>query len=423
MLSRMLHGVVPDENGRYVMVSLRMGEPEQRRLCVRQWMAGDRLTPLRLLHRGIYCGVPAFWKAAIPQAHQGIIIAAHREGFAAWAERMPSEDHIEAFSNNLLGLVPEDSYLCTVPFFFGDPSLHSFVSVHCIPAGGDRKAYFKIGVIFDKTLMAVFTLAPGTMDALESHLGRIRRFFSHLRRRRDFPEHLYIIGSSGAFSLQHFFCHPLSVKIGKRVVESIDELKALGCALTSALVMSAGSVPFFSKPPKTGALRHLNAALLISSIAIIVATALAASAPYIMNRSLKRELQTRQTQYRSLIMNNPVIQTTIKHNDSLAASILRMNAQSGQRTVWGKFLQCLGAERPKGLFYEKLGSEPGSPASNTIRIAISGFAQGETMVTDLISRLQKTGFISNITLTFMEKNKIKPNLCDFKIICTLMIIE
>ncbi len=400
------------------MASLRMGKPHRPAIRIRQWPVGDRLTPLRLLHRGVYCGVRAFWKTEIPAADGDIITASgDREGFASWTDRLTSSEQSEALSDNLLGLVPEDSYLCTVPLYCGDPSLHSFISVHMVPAAGDRQAYFKIGVIQNKTLRVVFTLAPGTADALESHLERIRRFIARNRRQIDFPEQVYLFGAAGSLSLQRFVCHPLSVSIGKRIIESGDELKALGCAL----VRSSGNVPLFSGPPRAGARRYIRSTLWIAAGALLLATALGTLAPVFMNMSLSRELQSSNTRYRAQIMNDTDIQTALKRNDSLAASIERINGKSGRKTYWGRFLQALGEERPGGLFYEKLGSEPASAASNAVRIAISGMAQSETMVTDLIARLQKTGFISNVTLTFMEKNKTKPTICDFKIICTLTI--
>jgi Tfp pilus assembly protein PilN len=417
MHAQTVYGIVPSENGRYVMVSLRQGKPDRARLSVRRWRIGDKLASFRLMRRGVYCGVRSFWKTEVAIADDIILVAGEHEGLTSWTDRLASAEHMEAFSDNLLGVVPEDSYLCTVPLFCGAPSLHSFISVHHLPTGEDRQAFFKIGVIRDKVLLAVFTLAPGTMDALEFHLERIRRFIARHRRQFDFPDQVYVMGASETLSFRQFQCRPLSVGIGNRLVTSGDELKALGCALAR----STGSVPFFSGPSKASSFRHFRATLWIAAGAILLATALGALVPVFTNMALSRELHSCETRYRSLIINDPDIQTALKRNDSLAASIVRMNGESGRRTIWGRFLQALGAERPAGLFYEKLGSESVGPGSNAVRIAISGISQGETMVTDLISRLQKTGFISNVTLTFMEKDKTKPNLCDFKILCTLII--
>jgi hypothetical protein len=415
MQARTVYGITPNDQGRYVLVSLHMGK--RMRLSVRRWNVGDKLQDLRLLHRGVYCGVPSFWKSASSPAVPDMLAAPGPDkGFIPWTDRTAAAVHTEALSNNLLALVPEDSYLCTVPFLCGDPSLHSFISVHAVPANQDQQAYFKIAVIVNKTLIAVFALAPGAFDALEFHLGRIRRFFGRCLQHVVFPEHVYVLGIENTFSSAHFLTHPLPTKIGHSTIHAEDELKALGCALAQY----AGTVPVFAGPSKAGSSRHFRAAAWIAAFIILLATAFAACVPTLMNVFLRRELAVYGEQYHSVVINNPVITAAVARNDSLGASILKMNAKSRQRTNWGRFLQALGSERPEGLFYEKLGSETAGALSNAVRIAISGFAQGETRVTDLIARLQKTGLIANISLTSMEKNKTKPNICDFKIVCTLI---
>jgi Tfp pilus assembly protein PilN len=76
-------------------------------------------------------------------------------------------------------------------------------------------------------------------------------------------------------------------------------------------------------------------------------------------------------------------------------------------------------QRPEGLYFEMLGSEPVKGPPGFVRIAVSGWARSEKLVADFIEHLQKDNSISNISLSSLEKNEKKTNLCDFKIICIL----
>ena len=419
MHARKAFGIIPNENGRYVMVSL-WGESKQSRIAIRRWNIGDKLQSLRLLHRGVHCGIPSFWKSAASHTATDILSADSPDSaFTPWADRMTASFHIESLSDNLLALVPEDVYLSTVPLFCGDAALHSFISVHILAGDHDRLAYLKIGIIINTTLIAVYALAPGNETALESHLARIQRYFARAFPRIAFPNYVYMFDGGHAFSSDHFIFHSLEVKIGNRTVREADELRALGCALAQRM----GGAPVFSGPACGGAIRRFRAAAWTASAALVLITALAICAPAIMNFFLGKKIQIYELRSRSVIMSDPRIKAAITRNQTLGTSIIRLSAKAGDQTQWGFFLQSLGALRPEGLYFEKLGSEAAGASFNAVRIAIAGSAQNETMVTDLISQLQKTGIISNISLTSMEKNKDKPTICDFKIICTLKVLK
>jgi hypothetical protein len=419
MHERKTFGIVPNENGRYVMVS-HWGEPKHSRITIRRWNIGDKLQSLRLLHRGVYCGIPSFWKSAASHTTKDILSADSPDSaLTPWADAVTASVHTEGLSDNLVALIPEDTYLCTVPLLYGDASLRSFISVHAIAADHDRTAYFKIGIIISATLIAVYGVAPGSEKSLESHFARIQRYFTRAFPHIAFPRHAYTFNGDLPSSFDHFIFHSLKVTIGHRTVHEADELKALGCALAQRV----GGAPIFSGSSNGGAIRRLRAAAWIASAAIILITALGVCAPACINFFLEKKIATLELQRRSVIMSDPRIKAAITRNQTLGASIIRLSAKAGDQTQWGRFLQSLGALRPEGLYIEKLGSEAAGASPGAVRIAIAGAAQNETMVTDLISQLQKTGFVSNLSLTSMEKNKTKPTICDFKIICTLKILK
>jgi hypothetical protein len=419
MQARKAFGIIPNEIGRYVMVSL-SGEPKRLRIAIHRWNIGDKLQMLRLLHRGVYCGIPSFWKSAASRAPQDILKAQSPDNtFTPWVDRMTASVHTEGLSDNLLALVPQDAYLCTAPLFCADATLHSFISVHVMAADHDRPAYFKIGIVINTTLIAVYALTPGSENALESHLARMQRFFARACPHLAFPHHIYTLNGDYAFSSDHFLFHSLEVTIGNRTVREADELMALGCALAQ----HAGVVPVFSGSSGGGAIRRFRAAAWIASAAIVLIAALAACAPVIMNFFLEKKIYSCEQQSRFVIVNDSRIKAAITRNQSLATSIIRLSAKAADQTQWGRFWQALGTLRPEGLFFEKLGSEAAGASSGAVRIAIAGFAQNETMVTDVISQLQKTGLISNISLTSMEKNKTRPTICDFRILCTLNVLK
>jgi Tfp pilus assembly protein PilN len=412
-------GVVPSENGRYVMVALSKGAPERSRMWVRRWDIGDKLQTLKLLQRGVYCGIPSFWKSALSRTPQNILsVDGYDTSFTPWADGMIASIHSEGLSDNLLGLVPEDSYLCTLPLYFGDNAPPSFIAVHGVSAVHDHPPYFKIGIVLDKKLIAVFAFSPGVGNVLESHVARIRRSFIRAYPQRTFPEHVFLLGLDPSFVMDHFSVHPLSVKVGGATVRGSDELKALGCALVGRDAV----LPVFSGSSSAGG-RRFRARLWLASAMIILGTMLAACAPAVVNYFLAKKILSYETQERLSTFNNPDIRAVMARNERLGASIFRLNAKSKDQTQWAVFLRSLGNLRPEGLYFEKLGSEVAAASAKAVRIAISGSARNETMVTDMISRLQKSGLISNISLSSLEKNKTQTSLCDFKFICTLKVLN
>ncbi len=414
-----VHGIVPSESGFYTMVSLRGGEPGNGRITIRQWPIRNRLRTSLLLHRGVYCGIASSWKGPTSRLHEGMLtIDKSDRSCTPWVDPVTISSSSESLAGNLLALISDDAYLCTIPLCCGDASLHSFISIHAIRGELGKPQYFKIGIIVNQELRAVFALAPANSDIIESHIARLRRYFSRIQPDYPFPERVYLLAADHAAPDVPSFLNPLTIKIGNREIREEQELKALGCALAQI----KGTIPVFAGSSPSSAQRGLRSAALIASIFVLILSGLTACTPVFLNAFLKVRLHSIEQHYRSVFLDNPELKTMIIRNDSLTSSIFRLIERSDRSTQWGRLFQTLGEQRPEGLYFERLGSEPAASSPNHMRVAIAGFAKNETMITDLISKLQKINSISALSLSSVEKSNNKDNLCNFRIVCTFMTI-
>ena len=198
-----------------------------------------------------------------------------------------------------------------------------------------------------------------------------------------------------------------------------EEIRALGCALSG----QTGNIPAFQISSIDYLSRVLRSAIIIGSAAIILISALFTLTPAILFKITETRLHYLEAKYRSGIMENREIRDLAGRNDSLAKDILSLQAKFSKQTRWSGFLETIGKNRPNGLFLEKLCSEPVASSSSKIRIAISGSAENETLVTDFIARLQKDELVSGVSLSFLEKNEKNKKICNFRIICLINIIN
>lgn len=407
-----IHGIIPTDDGQYLMVSLRAEETCIPRITVKQWNCHNKIRTMFLLHRGIICGVPSFWKSQKSRVPDTTLTAENAgKFFAPCASPTTSDIHQKALRNNCIAMVPDDAFLCTVPLYLGDHSVHSFVSVFALPQ------HYKIGIVINKELVAVFEMAPGTPDALEVHIGRIQRYFAQTCPLLAFPEHVYAMGSESNVNSTHFSLHPLNIIAGKHEFKTFDEIKALGVALTQ----TTGGVTAFSGPTPESPFRFMRSILYVVSAGVMACAITLTCVLFLLNIFTKWEVGANESRYLSIISNNREIKDLLSQNQSTVKSILRLQAKPSAQTRWGPFLHLLGMERPDGLFFEMLGSEPVKGVPGAVRVAFSGWAKSEKLVTDLISQIQKNNYVSDISLSSLEKNEKNATLCNFKILCTLTI--
>ena len=380
---------------------------------IKHWNCDDKIKTALLLHRGVVCGLPSTWKSKKSYASPDTRTAEGTDkSFLPSVARADYDFHQTTLQNNCIAIVPDDAFLSALPLFIANPLIHSFISVY------PQKTHFEIGITIDRELIAVFKMSPGSPNALEGHLRRIQLYFSCARPPLSFPDHIYLIGKiefSSDFSL-----HPLSVTIVGKKIENDDEIRALGVALGQG----AGTVvPRFSGPEARSDLRYARTGLYAASMALVIAAVIFAGAGMVANRRATLKISAYESHYQTTISNNRNVRNLLNENDALAKAILGFSNKNAAKTEWGAFLAQLGSQRPSGLYCELLGSEPikGSPGS--MRIAVSGWARSEKLAADFIARLQKNNRISNITLSSMEKNAKKPDICDFKILCILKIAD
>ena len=411
-LMQTFYGIVASSSGQYTMASLEIEKNAVVSCSIRRWNCDDKIKTALLLHRGVACGLPSTWKSKKSYAAQDTRTTEGTDkSFLPCVSRADYDFHQATLQNNCVAIVPDDAFLSAVPLFIADPSIHSFISVYPL------KTHFEIGITIDRELIAVFKMSPGFPNSLEGHLRRIQFYFSNLHM-PSFPEHVYLIGetecSSDLFSL-----HPLSVTIAGKKFENDDEIRALGVALNQGV----GIVPKFSGPGARSDLRYVRTGLYAASMALVTIAVIFAGAGLVANKRAALKISAYESRYQTTISKNRNVRNLLNENDALAKAILGFSNKNAAKTEWAAFLAQLGSQRPNGLYCELLGSEPVKGAPGSMRIAVSGWARSEKLAADFIARLQKNNRISNITLSSMEKNAKKPDICDFKILCILKIAD
>jgi Tfp pilus assembly protein PilN len=402
---------MPTADGNHVMVSLRRKKSGAFYYSARKRNFYHKLRRLLLLHRRVFCGISSFWQSAGAFVGNEKLVGEIKHGFQPSADCAQVEMQQEAMADNLEALIPDDAFLCSIPLYFGDPLLNSFLSTY------RAASYWMICIIINRELSVVFKMAPGT-DALESHLSRVLRYWKTNGLNVHLPQDVYLLNQEVACQCQGFTTRTLSVKVGKRVVIEEEELRALGCAL----VGHTGGVGPFPGPAADTTMRMVRAVATLGSAAIVIMATLFTLIPVVLSGNIQWKLRSLEARYRTILTNNQEIKGLCMRNDSLVTTISALQKKSAKQTQWGRFLDALGENRPNGLYFDKLGSEPAANSSSKVRIAISGCAKSETLVTDLMTRLQKSGPVSNVSLSFLEKNEKNATICNFRILCIMNLI-
>jgi hypothetical protein len=333
---------------------------------------------------------------------------------------LTSETTLSAYSDrladNLLAIVGDDAFLCTVPCALDNEGARSFVAVCRFGR------FYKIGIIMNHALSVVFTMAPSTPESLEGHIARIKRSWQWRRgengRDAEFPDSVYVFGddshpADGAlFGATRLDCGKLGIDVSDTGV-----LAAAGAGLAGT--DECGSPPRFPANTEKAAFRGPRTGLYAASAALIALTAALLTVFWIVSAVLRQDLVRYSREYRQVLLRTPEIASLTAQNDSLAAVTLSAYSTGARRTGWTRFLQFLGAEKPDGLSYDMLASDA-SASTGIVRVALSGWAYNESLVTGLISSLQKNGSCSNVSLVSLEKNSGK-NVFLFRVQCSLQL--
>ncbi len=415
------YGIVYTDEGRYVMAVMRPGR-NNTWTCVgtSQWQSNNIFRRILLFHHGIYFGIASWWR---PQEHDvpgDTMVAAGYDSpslpssgynrFEPVAHTADITIHEEELQANLLAVVPEDIVLATLPLYLGEDSGDSFVTIY------GNEEYYIIGVTVQRSLTAVFHMVPGSPEKLAGYIARVQRYWDIRCKSTPFPDTIVTVGETEYTPDSAFEKPPL------RVAEAENEIARLR-AMGTALAQNEETVPLFSGQTPEASFRKARSWLYGISAGLVVTGLIAAALYSGLNFWFHKKKLAYEKEYQHIIGYNKEIKKLTDRNNEIAETILRLENTFSRRTLWGKFLHGIGKNRPEDLYFERFGSEPIKGNSQAIKIAIMGWTPKELSVTTFIATLQKMPYVTQITLSSMERNKKKRSIYGFKIICTLLLNE
>jgi Tfp pilus assembly protein PilN len=409
-MSMRTYGITTTEDGSFLMASLVKTAPgwKVKKLC--RWNADNAIKNLLLFHRGVVAVAPSHWdfvKSASPKSSENFIDAPSQGEMYPRTNATALTAYTGRLEDNLVAVVPDNAFLCSIPLAFGGSSAGSFVSVY------RTEPYYKIGVTVNATLVAVFNMAPAAPQSLAGHLGRLERYWADTHHGGQLPENRYLLGDFEA----PIDIEKTSVRLGPAIkgfdINDKDAVSAVG----AALIGPCGNAPRFPVDADAALFRKVRAGMYaFSACLVLCALALVATVP-VSAFIARQKLAAYKKQYQTILSNNPEIQKLMSQNDSLARATLSAYNAASKQTRWAQFFQELGTVRPQGLFLEMLGAD-GQAASGKVRIALSGWALNESQVTGFISSLQNNSMFSGVSISSIERNATS-NIFTFRIACTL----
>lgn len=399
-----LTGIIPSPDGSYVRATL--GE------CGSGWkFLGSKKLNWDQRYTGIFkssntfLGVKCNWVRIMPAEQDGFSTAKSDFGFLTCIQSFDLDIHKESLENNLLGIFPDDAFLCTLPIYMGDSPLQSFLSVFS-DNGKD-----KIAVIINKKLASVFTVPDSYPVNL--FLKRVKHYWQNVFD-SDLPKTVYLFNEQKIDIDDDFSIKYLSLSVSDPSI-----MKAMGVAFGGL----NNTIPLLSGPTESSKFRKFRAATFAVCATLIMIIVLTGGLFLFLNHHYDTKADEYEKEYRSILANNSEIREIINEGEKLSNKLLRINKISSSPTSWGRFLHLLGSIRPNKLYFEKLGSEPLPDTNNNIRVALAGWAESEIIVTDLIKKLNASDLITHTSLSSIERDEKQHNLCRFKIICILKLLS
>lgn len=394
-----LTGMVPTSDGSYVCAVV-----EQ---TTSGWeVAGHKTLTWSQKYAGVFkgcgfnLGINCNWIRVIPDDMGDLIDASSDSEFTVCVEKFDLEMHKEELENNLLGIYPEDAFMCTIPLYLSTDPKDTFLSVF------SENGITKVAVIVNKKLSMVFTV-PNSYP-VNLFIKRIKHYWGNYSK-KVFPDTIYF------FNNQKFdIGTEYSIKTVSLPTNDTSVVKCIGLAFCEL----DDSVPQLCGATGGSSFRKIRAAILAVCTIVIVATALAGGVFLLLNHHYVNQINEHEKEYRSILSNNSEIKEIIAEGEKLSDKLLRISKISSTPTNWGRFLHLLGSVRPEKLYFEKLGSEQVTNANMT-KVALAGWAENEIIVTDLIKKLNASDLITHTSLSSVERDKKHPEICRFKIICML----
>jgi Tfp pilus assembly protein PilN len=361
---------------------------------------------LRLGSLGVSGAVPAVWRSLRADWEAAHFLDIAHPPFSLMATPLQVSRYREHFDGSLLGVYTEDAFLATIPLLCLSATPECFVSVY------NDEHCFRIGVVVNRQLMVVYRFAPAHVERLPHFLAQLERWLTRLQPGFTMPRTLYLFNMDSV-TLEGW--RTLPAELAGIDNADLTALQAAGVALLGV----EQSVPPFAAASPRSAFRATRA-LIMRGVGVVVAGALlfglAMEGATLLRSS--QAIALRQ-HYDAIVRSDADVEKIRASNQALAESILRISASMSQRTNWTPLLEAMGKQRPKGLFFERLGSEPLADSSGNIRLALTGWADGHLTITAFIEKLQKLDFISAISLTSIEQDKNNSSITRFKVLCTI----
>ncbi|MFP4013109.1 MAG: PilN domain-containing protein [Chitinispirillaceae bacterium] len=400
-------GIVPTEDGTFVSVTFRKRSGSWSPGPVRTWPMTESVKSAITLSRGVVLGITSDW-VRNGTDNRDVLFTRAESVLKSCADSKQSEIYTRALSGSLIGVVPDDAFLLTLPLMFTRNAPESFISVF------QEGKITRIGVVTNKKLQGVFVFPCSSSSEIQSFITRIRRYWKHVLKRGDFPQTAFTFDKSSPDT--NYDGIPVEPVSFPEEIRGANALRAAGSALAILF-----SVPAYTLSPEDRFSRLRPTALKITLL-LLIAGFLLSAVPTALNFISRRELVKKEEIYNTYLKENQDIRRLNRTAVELSDQILSVKETYSRMSNWGKLFQLLGITRPQNLYFDRFASDQIS-GSQKIRIILTGWSQSETSVTDFISKIESAPFIRDASLSSMERDLGNKNICRFKILCIMDLYE
>jgi hypothetical protein len=398
------HGITAVSDGTYVYVRAFKTKAGWKLSSKSRWQIGDLLRNSLLFTKYLNLGIECKWIRTLPEDFTHLITSLESSYLSPCIHKSHLTLNTQYLEKNLNRCYPDDAYLCTIPLHLAaDTPPVSFITIF------KDDSLLKIGIICNRKLSAVFSLPSLMFGQLSGYLERIRRYWNEKINKLDFPSIVYILNNQEIHPGEQF-----SLKVIQVPSSDTAEIKAFGVALCSLEQV----VPSLYGPVKASKYRFFRTAVYAFSSLLVLCGLITTGYIYYDISKNKQALHNCEIEYKNILNNNNEIRTLTATGESLAKKILRIQKFAATPTHWNQFLELIGSIRPKSLNFDRFASEQRSENSTNVKIALTGWAETETTVTDFIQKLNKSDIVSNVSLSTLERDK-KLNKIRFKILCSV----
>lgn len=403
------YAFTPAGNGSYAHARVRRGRHGWRVSCG-TWRPGFLNTVL-LLARSVYVGLPSRWRQGVVGRAEEAVGTGEEEHPIPRVDRADLDTNVELFRGNLAGVLPTDCYLASVPRAL-DPELPS-----CFLAICARDGVSEVGVVSSEHVRAVFRLGGDSTGEIAGHVERVIRFAARAAGFGLEPACVVLLQGQGEDPEVSL---PVRCLDPRALCPSTDHgcLEAVGVALAACSDDTSG---WYRTDTEESETRWFRAAMLLLAAGLVSAALLVAGVSLGYRSAGSRELAARTAAYERILSENADIAAVSEENSSLAGQILGLESTLMRQSRWVTLLEFLSSAKPKTLHFSSLGSDEVSEGSARVRLGLAGWAVRQEDVTGFIGTLQKTPFLSDISLSSLERQNSRR--VAFRITCSLRLYD